>query len=542
MVAVGRNRGLRDLEASSLVQTTSRWILLVALLVVAYNTWGPIAVGVVGVVRTVPALATVPVAAVTDGRRRERVLAVLAASRMVAAAVAAVALAVDVPLILFVAAGWDAFAGTLRRPVQSALLPSLARTPEELVSANIATSFGDNIGGLVGPVIGGVLLVVAGPTGALAAASLGFAIATLLVLGVRDVHPGISAMRTWRHARSTTGVRSLAAGTRDLAGRPGVRLVGLLLLHDAFLRGALGASIVVFAVQALGHGGAVVGILTGVVGLGGIVGVGLALSLLTRPRLGVPLVAALIAAGLGVGLFGLSPTVVVAAAFLLVVGAAGAVVSVAAATLLQRTLKRSERTRILVALEGFAEATIGIGALVASVAVDTVGVRPATVASGIIVAAATAVVAVPLLRWAQTIPLPGPELDLVRETPLFAGLPLDVIEELAGLLVPMGYRPGDRIITEGDVGDALYLIADGSVDVRVGTHHVATLGPGAAVGEIALLRRVPRTATVEAHDPVIAYRLDAASFVAAVTGTTGGLRAAVAVVDAYGEGAAAIPA
>jgi CRP-like cAMP-binding protein len=71
---------------------------------------------------------------------------------------------------------------------------------------------------------------------------------------------------------------------------------------------------------------------------------------------------------------------------------------------------------------------------------------------------------------------------------------------------------------KGDPGDHYLLIAAGEVDVTDDARHLRTCGPGDGVGEIALLRRVPRTATVVARTRVQAFTIDAHAFLAAVSG------------------------
>ncbi len=87
------------------------------------------------------------------------------------------------------------------------------------------------------------------------------------------------------------------------------------------------------------------------------------------------------------------------------------------------------------------------------------------------------------------------------------------------------------MITEGEPGDRFYLIADGSLDVSRAGMTLAKLGPGDFVGEIALLRNVPRTATVIAAEPSSLRALDRDHFLAAVTGSPAGAVALAQEMD-----------
>jgi CRP-like cAMP-binding protein len=122
------------------------------------------------------------------------------------------------------------------------------------------------------------------------------------------------------------------------------------------------------------------------------------------------------------------------------------------------------------------------------------------------------------------------ELDLLRSVSLFAPLPAPTLERLASRLVRLEFPAGAVIAAEGDPGDRFYLLAEGQVEVRKGTRTLNTLGPGDFFGEIALLRDVPRTATVAAVTPVTVYALDREEFVGAVSGHPQSTRTADAVV------------
>jgi len=97
---------------------------------------------------------------------------------------------------------------------------------------------------------------------------------------------------------------------------------------------------------------------------------------------------------------------------------------------------------------------------------------------------------------------------------------------------PLEAAAGDVLIREGDRGDLFYVIVEGEVEItRAGTL-VSEQGPGAYVGEIALLRDVPRTASVIAKTPLRLLALEREPFLLAVTGHPGSHEAASAVTSA----------
>ena len=114
--------------------------------------------------------------------------------------------------------------------------------------------------------------------------------------------------------------------------------------------------------------------------------------------------------------------------------------------------------------------------------------------------------------------------------PLFRPLSPGTLDELASSLIPVSATAGTEIVRKGEHGDRFYVVASGEVDVVGLGEEVATLGPGDHFGEIALLRDVPRTATVRAKTDVELYALERDEFLSAVTGHPESAEAADAVV------------
>jgi hypothetical protein len=128
-------------------------------------------------------------------------------------------------------------------------------------------------------------------------------------------------------------------------------------------------------------------------------------------------------------------------------------------------------------------------------------------------------------------PVPVVEIALLRSLPLFAELPAPAIEGLASALRPMQLPAGAVLIRQGDPGDAYYAIAAGELDVVQDGRLLRRCGRGEGVGEIALLRAIPRTATVIAHSAATVYRLGREPFLVAVLGHAPTLRQADRIAD-----------
>jgi CRP-like cAMP-binding protein len=105
-----------------------------------------------------------------------------------------------------------------------------------------------------------------------------------------------------------------------------------------------------------------------------------------------------------------------------------------------------------------------------------------------------------------------------------------VLEQLAARLTPVHANAGDEIIRAGDHGDRFYVVDTGEVEILVDSGPPRREGAGAYFGEIALLRDVPRTATVRAAADTALFALDRDDFLPAVTGHAGSAQAADAVI------------
>src|SRR5262249_28602266 len=196
---------------------------------------------------------------------------------------------------VFALAGVVGVTSTIFRPALQATLPSLARTPEELIASNGATSTFESLGTLLGPLVAGVLVAVANAGVVFLVASGALVVAAGLLLRVH-VEGRIQTVGPAPRAREL-----LAGGFRAVVSDAQTRLLVLLTTAQSFIRGCLNVLIVVGAFQLLGAGGGAVGYLTAAVGVGGLIGAFAALALKGR-RLAVPFGISLVFWGLPIAL------------------------------------------------------------------------------------------------------------------------------------------------------------------------------------------------------------------------------------------------
>lgn len=505
-----RNGDVRRAELCWGAAITTEWAHFVAFGVFAYEYGGVAAVGVAGVVRLLPAALVAPFAASFGDRfPRERFLLAMALLGALALAASAAAFALDAELLVFAFAALFGLSVTLIRPALQALLPSLARTPTELIAANGATSTIEGLGTLIGPLLAGLLVGLSGAGLVFAGAALALAAGAAAVSRVR-----VQGRIELRASVDERGVgRGLVAGLAAVAGAPRPRLVVGLAVAQAFVRGCLNVLIVVAAFRVLDGGGEAVGYLTAAMGVGGLVGAVGAMTLGGR-RLAVPFGIALVFWGAPIAFMASSAELAVAIVLLAVVGAANSVEDVALFTLLQRLVPDRLLTRVLGLLWSLVMAGVALGSLAAPAAVDLVGARPAFVIVGSILPLLTLLTYRRLAAIDQAV-APAPELELVEQVPMFAPLSIAAKERIAARFMPLTVATGEAVIRAGEAGDRFYIVEDGELSVSAAT---STLRAGDYFGEIALLRDVPRTATVTAVTETRLVALKRDDFLAAVTG------------------------
>jgi MFS family permease len=527
--AVFTNTDLRRVEFAFAGSEVGKWLYLIALFVFAYDLGGAAAVGLVALVRTVPSAVGAPFLAVLGDRyERGRVMFVTTLIRAVTmVGAAAVAYFDATPVLVYVLVGVVTLASTAFRPAQAAALPGLARRPEELTAANLASSTIATLAGFVGPAAGGLLLAATSVEVVFLITAAVFLWATLLVAGV-SAPPASEPVA----ASTRTIAREAGAGFVAIAADRDLRLLMSLYSAQALVGGAFNVLLVVSAIELLDLGEAGVGWLNAAFGIGGVLGAIAALTLIARGRLASDFMFGIVLWGVPLALIGVWPEPAVALLMLGLVGVGETLVEVAGPTLLQRSVPDRVLARVFGALESLLITMIGVGGLLAPVLIEFLGIRGALIAVGALLPVLAAAFWSRLTDLDRAHPGAVRELDHLRRVPFFAPLPEPTLEQLAAAAVTVRVPAGQTIFHRGDAGDRFYVIADGTVEVEVAEGEVKVLGWRGFFGEIALLRDVPRTATVTARTDVDLYALESDDFIAALTGHAPSSDAADAVVAA----------
>jgi MFS family permease len=482
------NPGLRRVQLAWMSTMVGQWAYYIALAVYAFDVGGAAAVGLVGLIRTIPAAIAAPfVGLISDRYARERVMLFAQIGRFLMLVISAAALAGEAPAwVIFLGAGVMTVLGTAIKPAQAAMLPSLASTPEELTAANVTFSSVESISLFTGPALGGLLLAVTDESVVFLVAAAGAAFAAFLVARVSAERPAPEP----REQRAEGFLTELSAGYKTIGSERGLRVVAGLWTAHWLVAGAVHVLLVAAALDLLDIGEAGVGLLS----------------------------------------VGVWPEPAVAYTLLFINGIGNTIIDASGSTLLQRMIRDEVRARVFGALQGMLILGLGVGTILTPVVIELVGVRGAIIATGGLLVGLTLLSTRTLSGVRPPAPVPEETLELVRSNELFAPLPRATLEYLASRMTTVSNPGGIAIFRQGDAGDRYFLIEDGAVEVSVDGRVASTLGRGEGFGEIALLRDVPRTATVTATTDVTLLALERDEFLAAVTGHAESAEAADTVV------------
>ncbi len=398
--------------------------------------------------------------------------------------------------------------------MHNAIVPEIADSPAQITAGNSASSTLEGVAVFLGPLLTGVLLELSGPG------------SVFLVLGTASIG---SALITWslplrrvfeRSSDAEGTVRATISGLKELRRNAGALLLTWVVGAQFVVIGVLDILTVVLGIDVLGMGPSGPGILTSALGVGGLVGAAATVVLIGRQRLSPAVAFGMLVTGIPVALVAWATIPPVAWVLLAMSGLGKAFVDVAGRTLLQRAVPPATLSRIFGVQESLLMGGTAVGSAIAPLLVAHLGARGAFLATGIFLPA------VGLLAWTQIRRLdaqalqPGPSFGLFSAIPLFAALPQRTLEQLSRQAGVVSRPRGAVIFEQGSEGDLVYVVAQGSVNVIKSGKVVAVTSAGGYFGEIALLREVPRTATISANEDVVLYTLGREEFLTAVTGSS----------------------
>ena len=509
------NRQIARLEGAWASASLGTWAFSILLALYAYQVGGVGAVGAAALARMLPsAVAAAYTAMLVDRHSRRAVLIVcaLARSALIAGIGLAVAAGAPFAFVLVLAAAFTAVS-TAHKPAQAALLPQVARTPDELAAANICWSIIDNGAFLAGSLAAGALAALASLSTALTVCAIPFLVAaaalTRMPVDPRPQGPP---------EPDAGGVRAeLLMGFRTVGAHPELRLLVGVFGADMLIQAMVDVLLVIAALEVLQMGPSGVGWLSSAWGLGGLAGGAAAMVLLGRGRLASGVALGCVLAGLPLIAIGAWPAAGPAIALLAALGVGFAMLEVALLTLTQRLAADDVLGRVYGVQEIVFVIATALGSVLAAALVAALGGPQALIATGLVLP----ILALALRRRLGTleagVPVPERAFRLLRELPMFSTLPIATVENLASRATTERFPNGAAIVVQGDPGAHFYVIDEGTVEARADDMLLARLSEREFFGEIALLRDIPRVATVRAVTPVGVLVIGRGEFLTAIT-------------------------
>jgi MFS family permease len=521
------SRDLRWLVLHHAAGSTGQSLGTVAIAKALYDQTGSTAwVAAAAAGRLVPYLVVSAAAGVVADRvDRVRLLRWSAGLRLLATALLAALVAVGAPPLAVV--GLVTLATTLGTPCYPALTAMVPLTvpAENLAPANGILSTVETASWVVGPAVGGALLIGGEPAAALLVNAAVFLVGLVLLAPLRqrrlDAAPEPPAEDRRFFTDLTAGFRAILSGADVAAPLLLVVVVNLVLGGST-----VGLVMVAEELVDLGQGG--FGILNAALGAGGFLGV---LGTNWVARQASPMRAIGIATLAGGAPFALLAEVhvpAIAVALMVAAGAGAVVTEVAAMTLMLRALPQGVLARVFGIVDSLLVGSILVGSLLAPILIELVGLRASLIVVGGLIPASALVGAHGLQRAGRRGTAARrriePRLVPLAAQPWLADvLPL-ALEALAAQSAEEHVAGGVDVVRQGDTPDDFFVVLEGSfvVTKRTGDADpvvINRLGPRTGFGEIGLLGQIPRTATVTAEGPGRVLRVRGDHFVLAVNRT-----------------------
>ena len=537
---VFRNPNLRRLNLAFAGSAIGDWAYATAIIVWAYEIGGVTAVGIWGTVRLILMTLVTPFAStIVDRLPRKLIMVSTDLIRgLICLGVAGLIWAEAPPMAIFVLATLTSIVATPFRPAVAALMPSLVNEPEELTAANGTASTIESLAFFVGPAIGGTLVAAFGVPIVVLLNAATFVWSALIVSRIRvadaadsteavaaepaeaaqggDTVDATDSTDDSTHDTESFWTESMA-GFRTIWAHRDLRMVSGVYCLQTMVAGASLVFGVEMAVQMTSFGAPGIGYLDSVMGVGALLGGLVAIGRASAGRLASDFGVGVIFWALPLLLAAIWPQMWAAFLALFIIGVANPVVDVNATTIIQRSADDAVMGRVFGALETALIASMALGSIAMPLLNHTIGLRWSLAIFAVVITLAVIPTFGRLRRLDVELAEPA-TLTLLRQIPLFAPLEPKSLELVAQQLIPVRVPAGETVITEGEEGKRFYVIESGALTATFGGELLSHMGPGDPFGEIALLRDVPRTATVTADEDSQLFALEREAFLEAVTG------------------------
>jgi MFS family permease len=521
-LAVLRHRDLRLLFGGLAISAAGSWAYNVGLIVYAYEeTHSALWVSAATIGRFLPLLFFQAYAGVLAERfERVRVMVSADVACTVLMSVVALLAAIHAPVILvLIPAAINSMVGSMYPPAVAAMLPQTAGE-DDLAAANALNAAIDNVAIVVGPAIGAALLLLGPPPVAFAVNAASFAVSALIVMRMR--------VRSQPSDVSAEGspLRQVVNGFKAITSSTTAAVLVAFSVLASFIYGTDTVVLMYVSRDRLGTGSNGYGYLLAALGVGGVLGAGLVDRLAGSPRLGRIIVAGMAVYCMPTAVLAFTHSPVLAMVVEAVRGAGTLVVDTLAITALQRSLPRDMVARVFGAFFTLVLAAISLGSLLTSRLLTAFSLESSLYLLAFVVPG-LCLLSWPWVRRIDQVALArlaelAPRITLLEGLQIFAAARRPVLERLAGAATPVEVTTGTAIVREGDAADALYVLERGSVEVVARgeleqEERIRVMEPGSYFGEIGLLERIPRTATVRALEPCRLYRIAGDDFFDALT-------------------------
>jgi len=520
-----QSRDLRLLFGGLLVSATGSWAYNVALLAFVYDRTHSLGwIGASGLVRFVPALVLSTYGGVI-AERTERVRLMLGADLLCAlwqGGLAIVAAAGGPIVVALALVALTASTNVVYNPSVAATIPAVVGE-DDLVAANALNGTIDNLVVIMGPAVGAGLLLIGSPAAAFAVNAGSFVLSAALVSRIRARSRPVDVTE-----QGTAGpLAQMAVGVRTIASLRAARTLVAFCALVSFVYGTDTVLFVGASQHRLGTGAEGFGYLLAGLGIGGVLMAALVNRLAASRRLAPIIIAGVAGYCLPTALLALTHSPGLAFASEILRGASTLVVDVLAITSLQRAVPSEQLARVFGVFFAFVLSAISLGALITPLVVSAVGLRGGifAMAFGPFLVGALgypSLLAIDREAAARTQAL-APRVAVLEGLGIFAAASRSILERLAAAASEVEFAAGTAIVREGDAAEFLYVLVEGEVEVTAsgeggGPERVLRrMTAPSYFGEIGVLERIPRTATVTAIGACRCEQIDGETLLEALT-------------------------